>query len=78
MCVFSSHLFWTLDLDVPAGVSQEERHTGFLHLTSAVLTLISIARRIQPSLSLVGGEVEFCVPTSYSTGPLVRMYAIRN
>ena len=37
-CVFSSHLFWTSSsLDVPAGVTQEEGHTGFLmHLPSAV------------------------------------------
>ena len=50
-------------VDVPAGVTQEEGHTGFLHLPSAVLALIFIARRIQPSLSLVDREVEFCVPT---------------
>ena len=30
-CVFSSHSFWTSSsLDVPAGVTQEEGHTGFL------------------------------------------------
>ena len=30
VCVFSSHSFWTLSsLDVPAGVTQEEGHTGF-------------------------------------------------
>ena len=36
-CVFSSHLFWTSSsLDVPAGVTREESHTGFLtHLPSA-------------------------------------------
>ena len=41
VCVFSSHLFWTpSSLDVPAGVSQEEGHTGFLiHLRSAVACL---------------------------------------
>ena len=35
---FSSHTFWTSSsLDVPAGVTQEEGHTGFLiHLLSAV------------------------------------------
>ena len=39
VCVFSSHSFWTSSsLDVPAGVTQEEGHTGFLiHLLSAVL-----------------------------------------
>ena len=31
VCVFSSHSFWTSNsLDVPAGVTQEEGHTGFL------------------------------------------------
>ena len=42
MCVFSSHPFWTSrSLDVPAGVTQEESHTGFLiHLPSAVRALI--------------------------------------
>ena len=72
VCVaFSSHSFWTSrSLDVPAGATQEEGHTGFLiHLLSAVLALISLARRIQPSLSLVDREVEFCVLTilSFST-----------
>ena len=39
-------------------------HTGFLHLRSAMLALIFIARRIQSSLSLVNREVEFCLPTN--------------
>ena len=59
MCVFYSHpSFWTSSsLDVPAGVTQEEGHTGFLtHLPSAVRALIFVARRIQPmSRSTVGG-----------------------
>ena len=72
MCVvFSSHSFWTSSsLDVPAGVTQEEAHTGFfIHLPSAVRALIFLARRIQPFLSLVDSEVEFCVLTiqSFST-----------
>ena len=51
----------------PAGVTQEKGHKGFLiHLLSAVPALIIIARRIQPSLSLVDREVEFCVPTNQS------------
>ena len=68
VCVFSSHPFWTSSsLDVPAGVTQEEGHTGFLiHLPSAVRALIFVARRIQPFLSLVDREVEFCVLTNYS------------
>ena len=54
-------------MDVPAGVTQEEGNTGFsIHLLSAVLALIFLARRIQPLLSLVDREVEFCVLTIYS------------
>ena len=62
VCVLSSHSFWTSSsLDVPAGVTQEEGHTGFfIHLLSAVRALIFLARRIQPFLSLVHREVEFC------------------
>ena len=62
VCVFSSHSFWTSSsLDVPAGVTQEEDHTRFLiHLLSAVRALIFLARRIQPFLSLVDRDVEFC------------------
>ena len=46
-------------VDVPAGVTQEEGWTGFVHLPSAVLAFIFLARRIQPFLSLVDREVEF-------------------
>ena len=43
-------------------VKQDEGHTGFIiHLPTAVLALIFLARRIQPFLSLVDREVEFCV-----------------
>ena len=39
-------------------------HTGFfIHLPSAVRALFFLARRIQPFLSLVDREVEFCVLT---------------
>ena len=60
VCVFSSHPFWaSSSLDVPAGVTQEEGHTGFfIHLLSAVRALIFLARRIQPFLALVDREVE--------------------
>ena len=73
VCVFfSSHLFWaSSSLDVPAGVTQEEGHTGFfIHLLSAMRAFIFLARRIQPFLSLVDREVEFYVLTikSFSTG----------
>ena len=47
-------------VDVPAGVTQEEGHTGFLHRPSVVLALLFLARRIQPFLSLVDREVELC------------------
>ena len=50
-------------MDVPAGVTQEEGHTGFMYLPPAMLALIFLARRIQPFLSLVDREVEFCVLT---------------
>ena len=51
-------------VDVPAGVTQEEGHTGsIIHLPSAVLALIFLARRPQPFLSLVDREVKFCVLT---------------
>ena len=60
VCVFSSHSFWTSSsLDVPAGVTQEEGHTGFLIHLSAVRALIFLARRIQPFLSLVDRELYF-------------------
>ena len=67
VCVFSSHSFWSTSLlDVPAGVTQEEGHTEFLiRLLSAVRAFVFLARRIQPFLSLVDCEVEFCV-TIYS------------
>ena len=65
VCLFSSNSFWTSSsLDVLAGVTQEEGHTGFLiHLLPTVRALIFLARRIQPLLSLVDREVEFCVLT---------------
>ena len=69
VCVLSSHFFWTSDLWThQPGVTEtkEEGHAGFLHLPSAVLAFIFIARRIQLSLTLVDRELEFCVPTNYS------------
>ena len=66
--MFRPTLSWALLdgrlVDVPAGVTQKEGHTGFIHLPSAVFALIFIARRIQPFLSLVDREVEFCVLTN--------------
>ena len=51
-------------MDVPAGFTRGKGNTGFsIHLLSAVLALIFLARRIQPFLSLLDREVEFCVLT---------------
>ena len=62
-------------LGVPAGVTQEEGHKGFLiHLLSAVLALIFLARRIQLFLSLVDREVEFCVLTILITLHLLGIF----
>ena len=49
MCVFSSYSFWTSSsLDVPAGVTQEEGHTGFfIHLLSAVVVVVVVDSHIQ-------------------------------
>ena len=64
VCVFIPFVLDVRFVDVQAGVTQEEGHTvGFLHLPSAVPALIFLARRIQPFLSLVDREVEFCVLT---------------
>ena len=43
-------------VDVLAGVTQEEGHTGLLYLTSTVVALIFLARRIQLFPSLVDEE----------------------
>ena len=59
VCVVISFILNVRFVNVPAGVAQEEGHTGFLHLPSAVLALTFTERRIQPSLSLVEDEVEF-------------------
>ena len=61
VCVIIPFILDVRYVDVPAGV--EEGHTGFLHLPSAVLPSIFLARRIQPFFSLVNREVEFCVLT---------------
>ena len=59
-------------MDVPAGVTQEEGHKGFIiHLLSVVHALIFLARRIQPFLSLVDREVEICVLTIFNRSPPV-------
>ena len=65
VCVVIPFILDVRFVDAPAGVTEEEGHTGFLiHFPSAVLAFIFLARRIQPSLSLVDRKVEFCVPTN--------------
>ena len=60
MCVVAIPFIQDVRLvDVSAGLTQEEGRTGFLHLPSAVLASIFLARRIQLFLSLVDREVEF-------------------
>ena len=59
VCVVFSFILDVRRVDAPAGVTQEVK---FLHLPSAVLASIFTARRIQPPLSLVDCEVEFCAP----------------
>ena len=64
VCAFFPFIMDLRLVDVPAGVTQEEGHTEFsIHLPSAVLALIFLARRIQPVVSLVDRQVEFCVLT---------------
>ena len=64
MCVVNPFILDVRFVDVPAGVTQEEGHPGFLHLPYAVFALNFFARRIQPLISLINREVEFCVLTS--------------
>ena len=60
VCVVFPFILDVRVVDVPAGVTQEEGHTGFLiHLPSAVLALIFLAKRIQPFSSRADREVEF-------------------
>ena len=63
MCVVIPFILDVRLVDIPAGVTQKEGHTGFFHRPSAVLALTFLARRIQSFLSLVDREVEFCVLT---------------
>ena len=64
VCVVIPFILDVRLVDVPARVTQEEGHRGFLHLPSAVLALIFIARMVQPFLFLVDREVEFCARTN--------------
>ena len=75
MCVYvlSSHLFWTSDLWTHQPGSHGKKVTqDFLHLPSAVLALIFIAKKIQPSLSLVDRQVYRILYTVICRVSLVR------
>ena len=70
VCICVAHgvcvcVFFPSILDIKFVGRTSRGHTGFLiHLPSAVRALIFVARRIQPFLSLVDREVEFCVLTN--------------
>ena len=68
MCVCVC-VFFPLILDIKFVGHTSRGHTGFLIHLSAARALTFLARRIQPFLSLVDCEVEFCVLTisSFST-----------
>ena len=75
VCVVNPFVLDVRLVDVSAGVTQEEGRTEFLHLASAALALIFLARRIQLVLSLVDPEVEFCVLTNtVYRSPLVGIF----
>ena len=59
VCVVIPFILDVRFVDASAEVTQEEDHTGFHHLPSALFALIFIARRIQSSPSLVDREVDF-------------------
>ena len=63
MCVYCHPIFLDVRLvGVPAGVTQEEGRTDFLHLPFVVLASILLARKIPPLFFLVYREVDFfCV-----------------
>ena len=61
LCVFFPLVLDIKFVERTSPATQEEGHTGFLiHLSSAVRALSFLAKRIQPLLSLVDREVEFC------------------
>ena len=51
-------------MDVPAGVTQEEGHTVFVHLPSAVFAIIFSREKDSAVPCLVDRRVEFCVLTT--------------
>ena len=68
-------VFFPFILDIKFVGRTSRGHKGFLiHLLSAVRALIFLARRIQPFLSLVDREVEFCVLTISSNTLLLFVF----
>ena len=61
-------------MDAPAGVTQEEGHTGFLRLPSVVLAFVFIAKWIQPFLSLVNSVKSNFVYPRINCSPLLVGY----
>ena len=60
LCFVISFILDVRLVDVPAGITQEEGHTGFIiHIPSVILACIFLARRIQPFVPLVDRQIEF-------------------
>ena len=59
LCVVIPFILNVRFVGVSAGVTQEEGHTGFLHIPSAVFALTFFSRRFQSFLFLVDREVDF-------------------
>ena len=62
LCVFFPFIL-NINGRTSRGHTGGRSHRIFIHLLPAVRALIFLARRIQPFLSLVDREVEFCVLT---------------
>ena len=71
VCVFFPFILNISSLDVSAGVTQEEGHTGFfIHLPSAVRALIFLARRFSYSFPSSTVKSNF-VYERFNRSPLV-------
>ena len=72
VCLCVVYVFFPFILDIKFVGRTSRGHTGFLiRLLSAVRALIFLARRIQPFLSLVDREIEFCVLKRFNRSPPV-------
>ena len=80
-CVFSSHSFWTSSsLDVPAGVTQEEGHTGLLILARRVLlyTTYCLKKNAVVHQSVLVEYYYCCFHLNYGTTTVGPDIVIRN